>query len=70
VKHKSKVRGVTVEVNGYIWDTNARRRDIACTGCEISTKGRMKKLPWCLDCAMKTIVQEIKGLFGVLGVDA
>jgi hypothetical protein len=65
---KSKVRSVTVEVNGYTWDSNQRRRDIACTGCSESTKGRLKKEPWCLECAMKTIVQEIKGLFASLGV--
>jgi hypothetical protein len=67
---KSKIRSVTVEVNGYTWDSKPRRRDIGCTGCGESTKGRMNKLPWCLECAMKTIVQEIKGLFSMLRVDA
>ena len=54
-----KIKSTEITVNGATWNTNQRRRDIACTVCEVSTKGRLNGKPYCLDCGMKELLKPL-----------
>jgi hypothetical protein len=58
---------ISVTINGIEWTENNRRRDIACEGCGESTRGRIDKKPWCINCAMGQVMRQIKGLFSSFG---